>query len=61
MQFKDEVIFKLMLKKKEYEDKIKTELDQTVHVEINEWAKLNTILIYIYIYTNILNFLFLNK
>jgi len=28
-----------MLKKKEYEDKIKTELDQTVHVEINEWAR----------------------
>lgn len=50
-----------MLKKKEYEDKIKTELDQTVHVEINEWAKFYTILIYIYNYNNILNLLFLNK
>ena len=39
LDFKDELIFRLMIQKKEVEEHVKEELDQAATEEINEWAK----------------------
>ena len=39
LDFKDEVIFKLLVNKKKEENDFKQKLDSTASKEINEWAK----------------------
>lgn len=39
LEFKDEVVFKLLVQKKELETKIRDDMDKAANDEINEWAR----------------------
>jgi hypothetical protein len=39
LEFKDEVVFKLLVQKKELETKLRDDMDKAANEEINEWAR----------------------